>query len=70
MEAVVETRENGKTRTHVGITVCDGPGQHRLLLTKPYHQAGHVIEIPHSSISEVRYPNGDGQRDGELSETT
>lgn len=63
MEAVVETTENGKTRTHVGITVCDGPGQYRLLLTKPYHQAGQIIEIPHSNIREVRYLNGGWEND-------
>ncbi|HEX6219465.1 MAG TPA: hypothetical protein VF115_00075 [Acidimicrobiia bacterium] len=54
MEAVVETTEDGKTRVHIGITVCEGPGQHRLLLTKPYNQAGQVIEIPHSQINEVK----------------
>ncbi len=70
MDAVVETIENGRTRTHVGITVCDGPGQHRLLLTKPYHQAGQVIEIPHSSIREVRHLNGAGGRDDEHGEAT
>lgn len=70
MEAVVETTENGKSRTHVGITVCNGPGQHRLLLTKPYHQAGQVVEIPHSTIRAVSYLNGGGERESELGQTT
>lgn len=60
MEAVVETTENGTIRTHVGITVCKGPGLLRLLLTKPYHQAGQVVEIPHSQITEVTQANGNG----------
>lgn len=53
MDAVVETTEDGVTRTHIGITVCRGPGQHRLLLTTPYHQAGQIIEIPRSRIDKV-----------------
>jgi hypothetical protein len=53
MDAVVEKTETGESRIHIGITVCDGPGQHRLLLTKPYHQAGHVVEIPRSRIEAV-----------------
>lgn len=53
MEAVVETTEDGNTRIHIGVTVCEGPGQHRLLLTKPYHQAGRVVEIPRSRIHAV-----------------
>lgn len=65
MEAVVETSENGESRTHIGITVCDGPGQHRLLLTEPYHQAGQVIEIPHSDITDVKALNGSGTSDAE-----
>lgn len=58
MEAVVEVTEDGNTRVHIGITVCEGPGQHRLLLTKPYNQAGQVIEIPHSQINEVKTLDG------------
>ena len=53
MDAVVEKTATGESRIHIGITVCDGPGQHRLLLTKPYHQAGHVVEIPRSRIEAV-----------------
>lgn len=55
MDAVVETTEDGLKRTHVGITVCTGPGQHRLLLTKPYHQAGQVVAIPRSRIDTVTH---------------
>ncbi|HEX6286704.1 MAG TPA: hypothetical protein VFZ80_04410 [Acidimicrobiia bacterium] len=59
MDAVVETTEEGVTLTHIGITVCRGPGQHRLLLTTPYHQAGQIIEIPKSRIDKVtRLENG------------
>ena len=61
MDAVVEKTDDGKTRTHVGITICRGPGQHRLLLTMPYHQAGRVMEIPRSRIDAVKcLDNGSG----------
>jgi hypothetical protein len=53
MEKVVVENEDGETRTHVGITVCNGPGQHRLLLTKPYNEAGRVVEIPIENIRSV-----------------
>ncbi|MFZ0013081.1 MAG: hypothetical protein WAL25_03095 [Acidimicrobiia bacterium] len=53
MERIVVETEDGGTRTHVGITVCDGPGQHRLLLTKPYNEAGRVVEIPLETIKSI-----------------
>jgi hypothetical protein len=53
MEKVVVENEDGETRTHVGITVCNGPGQHRLLLTQPYNEAGRVVEIPIENIRSV-----------------
>jgi len=55
MDAVVETTEDGRKRTHVDITVCTGPGLHRLLLTKPYHQSGQVVSIPRSRIDSVTH---------------
>ena len=51
MEEIVQSRSDGTTKTHIGITVCDGPGQHRLVLTEPYHEAGRIVEIP---LAEVR----------------
>jgi hypothetical protein len=54
MEAVVETLEEGQRRVHTGITVCEGPGTYRLVLTRPYHEAGRVVEIPRSEIRSIR----------------
>lgn len=46
METIVESEDGGEQRTYVGVTVCRGPGQVRLVLTRPYHEAGRVVEIP------------------------
>ncbi len=46
METIVMSEDDGEQRTYVGVTVCQGPGQIRLLLTRPYHEAGRVVEIP------------------------
>lgn len=54
MEAMVETVEDGKTRVRTGTTVCEGPENYRLVLTRPYHEAGRVIEIPRSYIRSVK----------------
>jgi hypothetical protein len=58
METEVTTVANGRTRTYVGLTVCRGPGRHRLLLTRPYNEAGRIVEIPISTIESV-LPTGD-----------
>lgn len=53
MEAMVRTREDGKSETHVGITICEGPRNFRMVLTRPYQQAGRIIEIPREVITSV-----------------
>lgn len=55
MEAVVTTVDDDEdSKTYVGVTVCRGPGRHRLLLTRPYHEAGRIIEIPRAQIKSVQ----------------
>lgn len=46
METIVKSEDDGEHRTYVGVAVCRGPGQVRLVLTRPYHEAGRVVEIP------------------------
>ncbi len=53
MEAIVKSEDDGKLRTHVGVAVCRGPGQVRLVLTHPYHEAGRVVEIPSSQVESM-----------------
>ena len=53
METIVKTDEDGKSVTHVGITVCRGPGRHRMVLTRPYHEAGRILEIPTDKIASI-----------------
>jgi hypothetical protein len=53
MEAIIKSEDGGETRTYVGVTVCRGPGQVRLVLTRPYHEAGRVVEIPKSSVESL-----------------
>jgi len=53
MESMVTSREDGETQTHIGHTVCEGPGQMRLVLTRPYHEAGHIVEIPREDIESI-----------------
>jgi hypothetical protein len=50
MESMVKT---GDDETHIGIPICEGPGQFRMVLTRPYHEAGHIIEIPRENIASV-----------------
>jgi hypothetical protein len=53
MESMVKTEDDGKSTTHVGITVCEGPGSYRMVLTRPYHEAGRIVEIPTSEIASI-----------------
>jgi hypothetical protein len=50
MESMVKTDED---ETHIGITICEGPGQFRMILTRPYHDAGRIIEIPREDITSI-----------------
>jgi len=45
--------KTGDDETHIGIPICEGPGQFRMVLTRPYHEAGHIIEIPRENIASV-----------------
>lgn len=53
MEAMVTAEDDGITRTFVGLTICEGPGTRRLILTRPYHEAGRIVEIPNQKISSI-----------------
>lgn len=53
MEAIVKAEDEGEARTYVGVTVCQGPGQVRLVLTRPYHEAGRVVEIPRNHVESL-----------------
>lgn len=53
METIVKSEDDGKHRTYVGVTICQGPGQLRLVLTRPYHEAGRIVEIPRNKVESV-----------------
>ncbi|MGD2042623.1 MAG: hypothetical protein PVJ28_03170 [Acidimicrobiia bacterium] len=53
MEAMVTAEDDGITRTFVGLTINDGPRTRRLILTRPYHEAGRIVEIPNRKISSI-----------------
>lgn len=53
METIVNSEDDGEQRTYVGVTVCRGPGQLRLVLTRPYHEAGQIVEIPRDKVESV-----------------
>ncbi|HEU4894407.1 MAG TPA: hypothetical protein VFT85_01115 [Acidimicrobiia bacterium] len=53
MESIVTTQDGDKPATHVGITICRGPGRYRMVLTRPYHEAGRIVEIPTDEIASV-----------------
>jgi hypothetical protein len=53
MESMVKTEDDAGSTTHVGITVCEGPGRYRMLLTRPYHEAGRIVEIPTADIASI-----------------
>ena len=53
MESIVKTQDDGKSTSHVGITICRGPGRYRMVLTRPYHEAGRIIEIPTDEIASI-----------------
>ena len=53
MEAVVTAENDGDVECYVGLKVCEGPGTYRLVLTRPYHHAGRIVEIPSCRIASV-----------------
>lgn len=53
METIVKSEHDGEHRTYVGVAVCRGPGQVRLVLTRPYHEAGQIVEIPRDKVESV-----------------
>lgn len=50
---MVKSEDDGKTKTHVGITVSKGPQRLRLILTRPYHEAGQIVEISRDDIKSI-----------------
>jgi hypothetical protein len=53
MENMVKSEDDGKTKTHIGIPVSKGPKRLRLILTRPFHEAGHIVEIPQDDIKSI-----------------
>jgi hypothetical protein len=53
MEAMVKSHDGDVTETHIGIAICEGPQKFRMVLTRPYHEAGRIIEIPREDISSI-----------------
>lgn len=53
MEAIVKTRDDEGSHTLVGITICQGPGRFRMVLTRPYEKAGRIVEIPRQQVESV-----------------
>jgi hypothetical protein len=53
MESIVKTQDAENSASHVGITICSGPGRYRMVLTRPYHEAGRIIEIPTDEIASI-----------------
>lgn len=59
METIVKSEDDGEPRIYIGMAVCRGPGQMRLVLTRPYHEAGRIVEIPQDKVESVsRAPMG------------
>lgn len=53
METIVKSEDDGEQRTYVGVAVCNGPRQLRLVLTRPYNEAGQIVEIPKDKVESV-----------------
>jgi len=53
MERAIEVKDGDEVKTHIGLTVCEGPVTYRLMLTRPYQEEGRIIEIPHESIESI-----------------
>lgn len=53
MENMVKSEDDGQTKTHIGITVSKGPRRLRLILTRPFHEAGQIVEIPQDDIKSI-----------------
>ncbi len=53
MEAMVTSHEDGRTHTRIGLTICEGPGRFRMILTRPYHDVGRIVEIPRQEIDSI-----------------
>lgn len=50
---MVKSEADGNTKTYIGITVSKGPKSLRLILTRPFHEAGHIVEIPQDDIKSI-----------------
>jgi hypothetical protein len=53
MERAIEVKDGNDIKTHIGLTVCEGPLTYRLMLTRPYQEEGRIIEIPIESIESI-----------------
>lgn len=53
MESMVTTEDKGSSRVHIGITICQGPGRYRMVLTRPYNEQGQIVEIPVDEIESI-----------------
>ncbi len=53
MESMVTSEEDGISQVHVGITICEGPGRYRMVLTRPFSDQGQIVEIPVDEIESV-----------------
>lgn len=53
MESMVTTEEDGTSQVHVGITICEGPGRYRMVLTRPFNDQGQIVEIPVDEIASI-----------------
>jgi hypothetical protein len=53
MEKLVVVERDGENRNLFGIPVCEGPGAVRLVVTRPYHEAGRIIEIPLDDVESI-----------------
>lgn len=54
MESMVRTGDGPDSEVHVGITICEGPGRYRMVLTRPFHEQGRIVEIPVDEIASIQ----------------
>ena len=45
--------DEGSKREYVGLEVCRGPGVMRVLLTRPFGQAGRTVSLPLDQVQSV-----------------
>ena len=53
MKKATEAKDDGRVVDHVGLPICEGPSNYRMMITWPVTEEGHIVEIPLENLERV-----------------